>query len=229
MDKQRGFAPILIVLLIALGIGGYFVYKNYSNNQTKVTPPQQISQPSTSLVSASPVPSDTGEAANWKVYTNIKYGYSFKYPPKLTSIEISPDKRDAVVSIAGRPEGSTREGYYRGLFDISSFTPRDLLYDSDETAEELLDLKIGDQYKPPDRMVGNITRKYPTYKRLPDITIGGLQAKVFEDSKTLHGGVGKRFYVNKGNNAYLITSEVLPSQYYPQELYDQILSTFRFD
>lgn len=32
---QKGFAPILIVLLIALGIGGYLIYTNYSNNQTK--------------------------------------------------------------------------------------------------------------------------------------------------------------------------------------------------
>lgn len=32
---QKGFAPILIVLLIAAAISGYFIYNNYSNNRTK--------------------------------------------------------------------------------------------------------------------------------------------------------------------------------------------------
>ena len=39
--NHKGFAPILIVLLIALGIGGYLVYSNYSNRQTKNTFPQE--------------------------------------------------------------------------------------------------------------------------------------------------------------------------------------------
>ena len=33
--SQKGLAPILIVLLMALVVGGYLVYSNYSNNRTK--------------------------------------------------------------------------------------------------------------------------------------------------------------------------------------------------
>lgn len=39
--KEKGIAPILIVLLITLGIGGYILYQN----QTKITS-QPIVQPS---------------------------------------------------------------------------------------------------------------------------------------------------------------------------------------
>ncbi len=42
---QKGFAPILIVLLIAvLAIGGYFVYTNYSNNEIKTSQNVQTTQ-----------------------------------------------------------------------------------------------------------------------------------------------------------------------------------------
>lgn len=40
--KQKGLAPILIVLILAALVGGYFVYQN----QSKSTPPtQQTVQP----------------------------------------------------------------------------------------------------------------------------------------------------------------------------------------
>lgn len=48
--SQKGLAPILIVFLIALAVGGYLIYSNYSNNRTKFPPTQQqITQPSPSV------------------------------------------------------------------------------------------------------------------------------------------------------------------------------------
>lgn len=44
--NQKGFAPALIILLIALALGGFFVYANYSKNQTKVDISQKTPQPS---------------------------------------------------------------------------------------------------------------------------------------------------------------------------------------
>ncbi len=55
MNKQKGLAPILIILLIAAAAGGYLVYTNYSTNQTKA--PQQT-------IKSSPAPTD--ETANWE-------------------------------------------------------------------------------------------------------------------------------------------------------------------
>lgn len=74
--KQKGVTLILIVILIALalGVGGYMLY----NQQAKPTPPP-TTQPTPSPT-ASPVPTDTGETADWKIYSNPKLGYSVKYP-----------------------------------------------------------------------------------------------------------------------------------------------------
>lgn len=71
MRNQKGFAPILIILLIALAIGGYLFYSD------KIPLPQTTSPLSPS---ASQEPNGSLETANWKTYTNTKYNFSFKYP-----------------------------------------------------------------------------------------------------------------------------------------------------
>lgn len=85
MNKQKGLAPILIVLLIALGIGGYLIYQKQAK---PVAVPQQTSEStpvpaptfeSTNSV-ASSSPNGAGEFANWKTYTNTKYGFIVNYP-----------------------------------------------------------------------------------------------------------------------------------------------------
>lgn len=54
LPEKAGFAPILIVLLIAvLGIGGYFWF-NYSNNQTKTVPYIQTTQAPQSMQNNTP-------------------------------------------------------------------------------------------------------------------------------------------------------------------------------
>lgn len=70
MNRQKGLAPILIVMLIALGIGGYLIYSGKINlNKTQV--------PSTAT---SPSPTNSDEIANWKTYKDNNYAFSFKYP-----------------------------------------------------------------------------------------------------------------------------------------------------
>lgn len=78
---QKGFAPILIVLLIAVvGIGGYLIYTNYSNdrsNQTKSSPTPVVT---TQTPQSTPSTTPADETANWKTYTNTKLKLEFKYP-----------------------------------------------------------------------------------------------------------------------------------------------------
>lgn len=91
---QKGLAPILIVLLIALGIGGYFIYKINNPPAPSITGPVGIllwdrikqvkpapASPNTQPTpQPSPRPSGNVETANWKTYTNKESGYSFMYP-----------------------------------------------------------------------------------------------------------------------------------------------------
>ncbi len=97
--SQVGLVPILIIILIALAVGGYLIYQK----QFKPTP---VSQPLPSPI-ASPIASSSAETdnpdsigANWKTYTNSQFGYSFKYPsdyksyPNLGShVFYSPDTK----------------------------------------------------------------------------------------------------------------------------------------
>ena len=66
--SQKGLAPILIVLLIVLVIGGILLYQKASLRQGSEG---QAVQPS---------PSPVDETANWKTYRNTLLGYEFKYP-----------------------------------------------------------------------------------------------------------------------------------------------------
>lgn len=90
MLNQKGLAPILIVLLIAVaaGIGGYLFYTNYAQDRTKLTPPQTIQETTQTTLQPSPNPTATNfgstssaEIANWKTYEGKNFLIS--YPDNL--------------------------------------------------------------------------------------------------------------------------------------------------
>lgn len=88
MNKQKGLAPILVVVLLAVAIiGGYLIYQQ----QTKTTIAPQVAQPSSAPVSTSSA-TNSAETANWKTYTSPNNLYSFRYPVKNWEINqsISP-------------------------------------------------------------------------------------------------------------------------------------------
>jgi|SRR3989344_787409 len=61
MDRK---IVLVIVVIILVGIGGYFIFVNKSG--------QTLQQPT-------PISQD--ETANWKTYSNSQYGFEIKYPP----------------------------------------------------------------------------------------------------------------------------------------------------
>lgn len=80
--KNKGFAPIIILVLIALAVAGYFGYKNYQEKNK----PRLFND-------VLPRPTATSDpTANWKTYSFSKIGFSFKLPSDwslLSSREIS--------------------------------------------------------------------------------------------------------------------------------------------
>lgn len=102
--SQKGLAPILIVVLIAvLAVGGYLLY----NQQTKLTSAPQPTTQSTPAPSVNPTESaEPVDISNWKTYTNSKYGYSVKYPNNAVYSESDypgkDDKGGIVANIAWR-------------------------------------------------------------------------------------------------------------------------------
>lgn len=73
--RQAGFTPVFVLVgfLVLIGIvaTGYFLFRTQKPSLTSQVPSQ----------SASPSATED-KTANWIVYENTTYGYSFKYPPK---------------------------------------------------------------------------------------------------------------------------------------------------
>lgn len=83
--KKNGFAPLIIILVIALlGVVGYFGYKNY------LVKPQVLTIPSPSPLSVPDQTKVLSQIPGWKIYTNTKYHFSIEYPEDWTFREF-PD------------------------------------------------------------------------------------------------------------------------------------------
>ncbi len=87
-NLQRGFIVPLLIVIAVLVIGGGIYF--YSKNKAKDI---------------------TIDTQNWKIYTNTKYGFSFKYP-ETWFIRETPDKTNVDFSkselTANDPQGATK-------------------------------------------------------------------------------------------------------------------------
>src|SRR3989344_5483276 len=101
MTTQKGFAPILMLLLIGIALvaaGGayYFGFDHDWEKSVKLPTSQTIS-----------IPAPTDETTNWKTYTDPSGSFTFKYPdtlrlksPEISVVDIEPN---IVAEDNGRP------------------------------------------------------------------------------------------------------------------------------
>ncbi len=80
--KKNWIIAVIGIIVIALGVGGYFAYDNF------VVKPKRASQEQTKQKT----PAD--ETANWPVYKNEKYGFEIKYPEGW----IKEEKEDGFIA-----------------------------------------------------------------------------------------------------------------------------------
>ncbi len=85
MKNQKGFIPVVIILVILIGFVGIYYLGTLKSGKI-ITSPTPIES---SIASAKPSPvsinkSTLDPTTNWKVYTNNQYKFSFNYPDKLS-------------------------------------------------------------------------------------------------------------------------------------------------
>ena len=75
---MRGFAPILIVVLVAVAaIGGYFVYTSLRGMVSEVEPDVAISPTiQAPMPTTKPESTSSADMSNWKIYTNSRCRYA---------------------------------------------------------------------------------------------------------------------------------------------------------
>lgn len=128
---QRGLVPILVIVLFAaVLVGGVLLYTNYSRNQAKLISSQQVT--------LTPRPTQD-PTANWKIYVDKKYGFSFQYPSFLSV------KEDESLEKYGAPS-LKQIGFYNPSnnekFDPDAINMNILRYDINRAKDDD-DLKDG--------------------------------------------------------------------------------------
>ncbi len=86
ISNQRGNFLLIVgvvVLVLVIGAGAYYLGVNKDSSSTNIKN-QQIQVSPTTQSSPTGLPTGfTDETANWKTYTNKKYGIEFEYPKEL--------------------------------------------------------------------------------------------------------------------------------------------------
>ena len=108
LQNQRGFAHIVLILIIAAVLigGGYYLYTK-QNRSVTVSPTPTAS----GKVSATPSPSMSAtpnSTAGWKTYTNTELGISIEYPANWPVVESNP-KETLIKGVRIGDQGSMQD------------------------------------------------------------------------------------------------------------------------
>lgn len=221
---------LILILIITTAILSYFVWTlrvqvddlKQPSGPVKETAKVQVNQSTPSTVVQD-------ETANWKIYTNNKYGYSFKYPTNYKYHE-EPGGGYQIPESTMFSISSEEWPPYRGyepIFEVFILPhPTDSWYDDDYLDDP--DHSRFSDYKTWTKAVNGVQAKLISvvYKSGPTgfgYTDGTIEAYIpTKDNRKI---------VLRSRYAALITSPQIITRLTKEEaetLFDQILSTFKF-
>lgn len=215
--NQKGFAPILIMILIAVVVGGYFIYTNYSQYRTKPTVPSPTPSASPPASSdASPAPTVTDETANWKTYIERSGGFSLRYPPDWKVLPGANNNLEPALIISSPVATPTQE---TGPTDADSKYYLTLSYKTEsKTPKQVIDERVKKEqsYQPSFKLT---ERK--------SIKIDGIDGEWAVEFPSPSPAVD--IYINHNNKLYhILFYPYVPSTNKHMHIFNQILSTFKF-
>ena len=208
--KQKGFAPILILLIVlVLGgiVGGMVYFRGKTNQSSSVYRQPTSSQPQVSIV---PTTSQSDQIVNWKTYSSQTF--SFKYPMEYKLYE------NQIVSVDGEivPQQGTIEIVSPLIKSLNTNFTFSITSDQNKISKSLSTLV---DYISTCSSTSSANGK--------PYVLGGIQAMIFED--TTCGPVGGTYIYAVNGNLFYIIQVSSHAQYNDIHSYvNQILSTFRF-
>jgi hypothetical protein len=127
MKNNKGFAPILIILIIAgvLAGGIYYFLKNKTSQPVACTQEAKICPDGSTVGRVGPncqfaeCPSVTDEAAGWKTYLDSKNEFEFKYPENFGANVWRPVFWPATTTVVSANEDPVA----KGCGDLQSNSP----------------------------------------------------------------------------------------------------------
>lgn len=212
--KQKGFAPIIILLLIGIGVLGYFGYQYFKPTIQLTGLPANTSPPASPTSLPETPPEDP--TANWKIFSDTKNGIQFKYPQTWTAKQMPAWA--LVVFLESHPfeipEASEILTTIQVSFNEAMNTITNQKFYEEKTLEEGI-TRISDLFNPSD------------VKIVRNLKIGGKNAA--QISGTLAPGMLQgeffEYTIIQMDNRLLFVSLHGHDQ---QEIYNQILATFKF-
>jgi hypothetical protein len=219
--------PVLVfLLLVALGVAGYFGWQNY---QLKLKQEAVDVQPEPSPVAK------VDETEGWEIYTNTKYGYSLKYPPGFEVVESGMGSGNLDTAMAITVFDKTQEDpIFASRFAVT------ILLDNRETIEDRVQNHFNriSTYTLSEEAIENWTLEYG-FKPNNNKPISQVTKSLFQDlssyeysinGNNVDDGAGQYLtpiqdhqyiWVVNNNTIYLIYASDVP-------ITNKILSTFEF-
>lgn len=207
-----------VLLFISVSIAGFFAYQTQKLVAEVTGYREQLKQtlePTTNNLQPSSTPDPT---ADWKTYTNTKYGYSLKYPNNWVMMSIEPGPADLPLNTTSRgivvyPSIYKSSAMARALVQLETDGPENLAY------------KGFDDW---------LNTMHNSFYKVESTTQEGLAGLSGETSTGTYDGYGfpaniKRFALKSLNGRiYYSLTSTLEQNSVEAKIVDQILSTFKF-
>ena len=206
---NRAFSKILILVILVILIGGgIFTWQYFGTPEEEVKTPEEMTE---------------DETANWKIYRNEEYGFEIKYP-----LEIWPYDKEGVKLTFSPIEGIKdyvvviQESHFAELKNTYSPFPfygglgiKVIKSPQKDPVEELKE----------EMQASHLSEEYIAQK-IQEVIIGkNISATKVDLSNNKFEGYN--FYIKKEGDIIVISFDS-PGKIYYLEMFDQILSTFRF-
>lgn len=191
--------------------------------------PTSSAAPSATATSEAPLPS------GWETHTSQRFAYTISYPLDMEGTDNGGYSWTLGIKLTNPDEGARNFIYVSAIPKGFQSEGDEGIYNYDPAeAEILLNLRVGESKS---LREGLDTAQWFTYTRQPDTIISGQAAKTYENIQPWEFPEGTkeiRYYLQADEYTYLIggyldTTDSNQPGAITEELFDQIIATFRLN